>query len=326
VRVPSTFRLRGLCALALSLTAAPPAFADAPEEAPVRAEPRSLAESLEGDAKREYELARLLYDNGDYAGALRRFENARQGARDPRLLWNEALCHKALHHYARASRAMRAYLASGSPLISPAAASSAQSFLLAAERLTAHLVVSANVGSVRVYVDGEDIGESPLGSDARVDLGTHQIVVTKPDFTDYEQTVSVESSADVRVAAVLRPVVHEGRIVVRARDGAAVAIDGVVRGYGTWEGVLPSGAHALRISAPGFRAQAQSIVVADAQTRGFDVTLSPAPRSAVTTWLWVAGGAALAAGAATAGYFIFRPGEPRKPTDGTIATVRLDLR
>jgi len=326
VRVASAFRSSSLLALALSLTAALPAGADAPDDAPARAEPRSLAESLEGEAKRDYELARLLYDNGDYAGALTRFERAREAARDPRLLWNEALCHKALHHYARASRAMRAYLASGSPLISPAAASSAQSFLLAAERLTARLVVSANVRGVRVYADGESLGESPLGPDARVDLGTHQIVVTKPDFTDYEQTVSVESSADVRVAAVLRPVVHEGRIVVRSSDGAAIAIDGTVRGWGTWEGVLPSGPHALRISAPGFRAQTQSIAVTDAQTRGFDVSLLPAPRSGVTTWLWVAGGAALAAGAVTAGYFIFRPGEPRKPPDGTIATIRLDLR
>jgi hypothetical protein len=324
--VPSAVRPSWLLALVLSVTGAPRALADAADDAPARAEPRSLAESLEGEAKREYELARLLYDSGDYAGALTRFEHARKAARDPRLLWNEALCHKALHHYARASRAMRAYLTSGSPLISPAAASSAQSFLLAAERLSARIVVSANVTGVRVYADGESLGESPLGPDARVDLGTHQILVTKPDFTDYEQTVSVESSADVRVAAVLRPVVHEGRIVVRASDGAAIAIDGKVRGWGTWEGVLPSGRHALRISAPGFRPQAQSIVVTDAQTRGFDVTLSPAPRSGVPTWLWAAGGAALAAGAATAGYFIFRPGEPRKPTDGTIATVRLDLR
>jgi PEGA domain/Tetratricopeptide repeat len=353
VRKLSGSRFGLISALLLSSSIASNAFAQAPSEvtaavepapsasastesapsaearvapAPVAAEPRPLAESLDGDAKREYENGRLLYENGDYAGALVRFEHARKASNDARLLWNAAVCQKALHHYAKAIALMRGYLASSWAASSPIAAASAQNFVAAAERLTARLEVSSNVLGALVYADGDRLGQAPLGAEARVDWGTHQIVLKKADYTDYEQTVTVSSAADVRVVAVLRPVVHEGRIIVRASSGDLIAIDGAARAWGTWEGVLSSGAHALRISAAGFRPREQQIVVADAQTRGFDVTLARAPRSSLPTWVWLVGGTVLAAGVATAGYFIFKPGDANKPTDGSIATVRLDLR
>jgi hypothetical protein len=266
-----------------------------------------------------------LYENGDFAGASARFESAHQASTDARILWNVAVCQKALHHYAKAIRLMRAYLASGAAANAPVAAVSARSFVAAAELLTARLEVSSNVPGAVVYADGDSLGSAPLGVEARVDWGTHQIVIKKADFTDYEQTVTVSSNADVHVRAVLRPVVHEGRIIVRASSGDLIAIDGSARAWGNWEGVLPSGPHALRISAPGYRALDQQIVVKDAQTRGFDITLTRAPGSSLPKWVWLVGGTVLAAGAATAGYFIFRPGDPRKPADGSLGTVQLDL-
>lgn len=305
--------------------AAPSASAPAEPPSAPAATPRPLGESLEGDAQRAYELGRLLYQNGDYAGALARFEDARKGSADARLLWDAAVCEKALHHYAKAIVLMRRYLASSSPVSSPEAVASARSFVAAAEPLTARLEVSSNVSGSLVFADGDNLGSAPLRSDVRLDWGTHQIVVKKQDYTDYEQTVTVSSSAAVRVSAVLRAVVHEGRIIVRAGSGDLIALDGEVRAWGTWEGVLPSGGHVLRVSGAGFRAHEQSIIVADAQTRGFDITLQRAPPSSLPTWAWLAGGAVLAAGAATAGYFIFKPADPHQPISGSIATVRLDL-
>ncbi|MEO7034218.1 MAG: PEGA domain-containing protein [Polyangiaceae bacterium] len=287
--------------------------------------PRPIAEALEGDAKREYELGRLLYNNGDFAGALARFQSAAKASDDPRLLWNAAVCQKALRHYAKAITLVRRYLASNSPLITPAAALTARAFLAAAEPLTARLDVSANVAEARVYADDELMGSVPLGADARVDWGAHQVVVKKQDYSDYAQTVTVSSSADVRVSAVLRPVVHEGRVIVRAHAGDRIAVDGVVRAFGTWEGALASGRHTLRVTASGSRPYQEQLVVADAQTRGFDVTLEPAPRAPLPTWLWLAGGTVLAAGAVTAGYFIFKPAA-QPTTRGSIDTVQAPLK
>lgn len=301
-----------------------PAVVPSAPSAPTAA-PHPIADSPEGDAKREYELGRLLYENGDYSGALVRFLSAAKTSTDPRLLWNAAVCEKALRHYARAIALMRRYLASNSPLLTAQAAASAQIFLAAAEPLTARLEVSVNVPDASVYADDEPVGKVPLSSHARIDWGTHQVVVKKKDFTDYEQTVTVSSSADVRVSAILRPVVHEGRIIVRAGSGDLIVIDGKPSAWGTWEGVLTSGLHDLRVSSGGSRPYEKRIVVADAQTRGFDITLEPAPRGSLPAWVWIAGGTLLAAGVATAGYFVFKPADTQDTVRGSIRTVQLGL-
>lgn len=319
-----------LIALLFSLSGPSPALAQLPSASnppePPPTEPRPLAASLTGEAKQDYELGRLLYENRDYAGALARFERAYEASNDVRLLWNAAVCHKGLHQYAKAISAMRRYLNSNSTAVSAAAAASARNFLAAAEALTARLEVSSDVGGSVVFVDGERLGSVPLPASPRLDWGTHQIVVKKPDYTEYQQTVTVQSSAELRVAAVLRPVEHQGRIVVRAGSGDLIAIDGTARAWGTWEGVLTSGSHVLRVSAGGFRPHQRQIVVADAQTQGFDIRLQRAPGSSLPTWVWLVGGGVLAAGALGAGYLILKPADPRAPYAGSISTVQLDLR
>jgi len=304
-------------------------LADPPSVPPVAGpstDPRPLSESLEGEAKRDYEQGRRLYENGDYVGALMHFESARKLSADARLSWNAAVCHRALHQYAKAITAMRHYLASNSNVISPAARASARNFLIAAEQLTTRFEVSSNVAGARVYADGDDLGLAPLSPDTRLDWGDHQIVVQKPGYTDYAQVVSVTSSAVLRVIALLRPEVHEGRIVVRANSGDLIALDGQPKAWGTWEGMLPSGVHVLQVTAVGFRAHTQRIVVADAQTRGFDVQLERAPKSAVPTWLWLTSGAAVAAGLVTAGALMLKPEDHKSPVPNTLGVAQLGLR
>ena len=67
-------------------------------------------------------------------------------------------------------------------------------------------------------------------------------------------------------------------------------------------------------------------MVADAQTRGFDVTLEPTSSTGLPKWVWLAGAAVLVAGTVTGSYFVLKSGEPRKVTEGSLATVYLNLR
>ncbi|MES1172798.1 MAG: PEGA domain-containing protein [Myxococcales bacterium] len=321
---------RGLSVLTLlsALTTFPPvALAQTSDSLPATDAAPSptlpLAESLTGDAKRDYELGRLLYDNGDFAGALLRFESARKASAEGRLWWNTAVCEKALRHYARAAAAMRAYLAENSERISQETRASARDFAQAAESLTAPLMVTSNVPGADLYLDLERIGPLPLREPARVDWGTHQILVKLSGYIGYTQTVTVAGSALSRVAAVLRPVVHEGRIVVRTGGTQAIWIDHKRVAWGSWEGPLSSGAHSLRVSGEGFKPYERQIVIIDDQTQGFDILLERGSRSAVPTWVWLVGGGVLAAGAVTGGYFVFKPDPARSPTPGSLATVQL---
>src|SRR6187399_1311780 len=73
----------------------------APPRAPAADEPRSLSDVLTGEAKTHYDIARILYRDGDHAGALAKFRRAYEISHDVRLLWNMAACEKNLRHYVK---------------------------------------------------------------------------------------------------------------------------------------------------------------------------------------------------------------------------------
>ena len=63
--------------------------------------PKPLSDTLTGSAKIDYDAGKLLFSDGDMAGALVKFKSAYDTSKDARLLWNIAACEKSLHHYAR---------------------------------------------------------------------------------------------------------------------------------------------------------------------------------------------------------------------------------
>src|SRR5437867_3379084 len=67
--------------------AAPPAPAQPPPAPAQPPPPPTLAESLTGAAKADYDAAHILYRNGDYANALTKFQAAYDKSKDPRLFW-----------------------------------------------------------------------------------------------------------------------------------------------------------------------------------------------------------------------------------------------
>lgn len=178
----------------------------------------SLAESLQGQAKQDYEAARLLYDSGDYPGALLKFQSAYRAAGDPRLLWNAAGCERNMHRYAKAMQLVRQFLASPSPVVTPELASRAQAFLAAAQPLTAPLEIESDQPSAQVYLDDELLGTPAQASQSRVDLGTHRITVKAPGYRAYTETFTVLTSSTLHVKATLHALIVPLR--ERAQDRA----------------------------------------------------------------------------------------------------------
>jgi hypothetical protein len=168
--------------------------------------PAPLAEELQGQAKMDYDAGRLLFDAGDYGRALLLFQSAYAAAPDPRLLWDAAACERNLRHYVKAIAIVRRFLATHSPLVTAEAATQAQAFLDAAEPLTAPLEVESNPPNAEVYLDDEDLGPARLGSESRVDVGIHKIVVKQRGFEPYSATLSVADSARVQVTVVLHAI------------------------------------------------------------------------------------------------------------------------
>jgi hypothetical protein len=286
--------------------------------------PKPVAESLIGDAKRDYDAARLLFDSGDYQGALLKFENAHRVSGDPRLLWNQAVCAKNLRRYARAIELVERYLDTKSPLVTTEAIEAGRAFLEAALPLTAKLTITASVPGATVYLDDRLIGTLPLEPALRVDLGMHSLRIKKFDYVDFDETLTVTDSTEIVVRAELRRILHQGTLAVQAKPGNAIAINGSVVGIGQWQGTLPSGRHRLRVTAAGARPYQTELVVVDNQTRSVNVTLEEARGGGIPAWVWISGGVLVASGLGVAGYYLFKPDEEELPR-GSIAHVGFPL-
>lgn len=313
-----TVRLRRLTHLAFlcSLTTAWVAMAQ-PQKAPAGGLPADTGQStlnlgsvLSGQAKVDYEAARLLYLDGDAASALVKFQSAYDLSREPRLLWNLAACQKQLRHYAQLEGLLKRFLAEGGAAITDQERSEANALLETIAPFLADATIQVNEEGAEIYIDELLVGRTPLPGLVRLDLGARKIRVEKTGFVRYEDTLKVTGGSAVTLTVELRREVHEGNLRVYADSGAQIRVDGQNKGYGVWTGTLPSGPHLLEISATDKIPYRSEVVVSDSQTNTLRPTLEDRHSSGSvfdSAWLWAAGGALLATALGVAGYYEFGP-------------------
>ncbi len=270
-----------------------------------------LAQALTGDAKSDYDTGRLLITNGDFAGALLKFQSAYDKSKDPRLLWNMAFCEKNLRHYSKVISLVRRYKDEGAQIISAKEAQDAEDLLWTLQSLTSTVKLVVNEPGATVTIDDEPVGTSPIEKPVLVDIGSRHIHATKDGFVPYDATITVGNAPETAVDVKLQKELHEGRLVVNAHSGDLISVDGKEMGTGHWEGTVPSGGHTLHVTAKGMRPYQQEVTLADKESRTVTVSLDPEAKEGVKipTWAFIAGGAVLVSGAAVGGYFLFKPAD-----------------
>jgi hypothetical protein len=269
--------LAALAAGTTGVLCAAPADADLPKGAAAtpkaNAPPKPLSQSLTGQAKADFEAAKLLANDGDFAGALIKFQSAYDAAKDVRLLWNVAFCQKNLRHYAKVVATLKRYIDEGAATLSAADKKDAQDLIATIEPFTTRATFAVNEAGAQVFVDDEPVGTSPLPGPVVLDLGERHVRVVKEGFKAYERAVGVGGAADVTIDVALEREVHEGKLAIEAPAGAAVFVDGAQVGLGKADVTVPSGGHQLRVTAQGMRPYQTEVVIQDKETRSLNVVL-----------------------------------------------------
>jgi hypothetical protein len=267
-------------------------------------EPRPLIDSLSGLAKSEYIAGRTLFTDGDYAGALVKFQSSLDASHDARLLWNLGSCKRNLRRYAEALRYFERYRAEAAAQLSDKDREEVDAIVTALRPFVAALTLRADQPEARVALDEQEIGGAPLDK-YLVDLGNHRVVVTKQGFLDYRAPLVVTGNADIVLDLHLLPAPHEGRLVVHAGAGDVIAIDGLNVGVGAHEMTIKSGGHTISVSARGRKTYTSRIELEDGQTRTLDITLEPT--EGLPTWAWIGIGAGAVAAISIGTYLLFKP-------------------
>lgn len=324
--MPRSIALRSLVFVVMlgQVVEVPLAFAQA-ATAPAAQAP--LAESLTGMARAEYEAGRILYADGDYAGAALKFERAYQESNDPRLLWNIAAAEKNLRRYVRVYELIERYLKEGGAQLTEQDRAEAQTLLETVRAFIGVVTINVDQPGARIFVDDQELGLSPLPGPVRLEMGERKLRVEKPGFTPFVAPQNIPGGAESRIEVTLQREVNEGRLRVIASPGDTISIDGTVVGHGQWEGPLPSGIHSLQVTAPGKRPYQADVGVRNQQLSTVRVALEAtptehafAPQAGTSPWPWIAGGVLLA-GLGVGAYFLFRPDDEttvRPPVTGSL--------
>jgi hypothetical protein len=309
----------------------PDAASDAPPAAAAPQAPPPLAESLTGMAKAEYGAARILYDDGDFQGALQKLKSAYDLSKDARLLWNMAACEKNLRRYSEVVRLIDRYLTEGAAVVTAEDRTSAAELLETVKAFVSAVSVEVSEPGATIAIDGEKVGTSPLPGPLQVDMGHREIRVSREGFVDFVVTPDLPGGQPFAITAKLVAVKHEGKLRVVAGAKDVIQVDGKAAGTGLYETVLPSGTHVVSVSAPGKRPHQTDVVVQDDDVATLHVTLQDETKTVVVqggvpTWVWIAGGAVLATGVGVGAYFLFKPSDETQyqaPTQGSWGAISL---
>jgi hypothetical protein len=183
----------------------------------------------EQDARAHGRRARQAFRAGQYDEALRELEAERVLAPTPEVTFRIARCLDALHRDVLAYRAFDDYVAAtedGARWRSQAVA--------AVRRLTsqvARIRVATDPPNARLLVDGSETPPLATAPDVVVVApGPHDLVLRLDGHRAHEQAVDLVAGQELEVQATLEAQSvllveseHEGRVIVRAPDGTAVA-------------------------------------------------------------------------------------------------------
>jgi len=198
--------------LTVWLGAAAPAFAEeAPAAQGAAAQPPSEAAIKE--ARDHYEAGLALYSDGEFQRAAIEFDRAYELVPNYRALYNIGQVRIQLHNYARAMKALQAYLKEGGDKISADRKKSVNDDLDMLATRTALLTVETNEEGAEIVVDGEVAGTSPLPEPLLLDTGDHRIGARKAGFVPRENSITLASRdtlsmrLDLQKEEVNKPVV-----------------------------------------------------------------------------------------------------------------------
>src|SRR5690349_19521156 len=145
--------------------------AAAPAAAPTEAAIREASE--------HYEAGLELYADGEFKRAAIEFDRAYELVPNYRALYNIGQVRIQLHDYARAMKALQAYLKEGGEKIDADRKKTVHDDLEMLATRTATLGIETNEPGVEVLVDGEPAGVTPMAEPLLLDTGDRRLVLRK---------------------------------------------------------------------------------------------------------------------------------------------------
>jgi hypothetical protein len=269
-------------ALFVSLTLVAPTIAVI-EEAPAfaQAKKKPLREQLPEAARKQWDAAVELYKAGKWDGARTSFMAAYDASKNPRVLFNVAVCEKNMERYADAIATYRRELDEGKGQLSADEEAEVKAQIDGLSKFTAQLVIDVNEPGAEVTIDGKRVASTK--DPVNVAIGERRVRASKPGFADAAESVDIKGGETKRVTLKLEPIARTSRVTVNivGPATASVKVDGNEVGTATREKAytgqvaVRADPHTFTAEAPGWVGTPQTAVVKEGEPLTLTLQLAP---------------------------------------------------
>ncbi|MBN1611486.1 MAG: PEGA domain-containing protein [Polyangiaceae bacterium] len=240
------------------------------------------------EAREHFDRAMALVDQGALEQAIVEFRRAYDLMPHYTVLFNIGQAYVALGRPVEAVDAYTRYLEEGAERATKARRAEVESELLRQKAKIGEITVRVEPPGARVSVDGEDVGQAPLGQPVRLAEGSHTIEASLAGHDPATSQVSVVGQGQQTVELVLRPVSAaaqaEGLLRVDCPvPDVSVSIDGTVVARTPLAAPRPVAAGTRRVSfsRPGYVSHEQTVTLVPGGTTAVNcgvARVAPVPR------------------------------------------------
>jgi hypothetical protein len=270
-------------------------------------------------AKELFSRGMELVKSDNYPAALDAFQKSYELYPKAALLFNIAMCQKALYRYVDSMKTFGRYLEETGEDVDPKMRSAVESAMDEMESLVGKLHIKNPPDGAEVLVDGKSLGSAPFADDLVLDPGQHTVQVELNGYKPLRLDVTVASGAVVPVRASLEQV--EAWLEVGCSDAdtdSVVRIDGEVVGGCPWSGEVSAGSHQVTVETDGASPFERTVEVSPGKTTAVEVSAEVETEDEGARGLLVAGISALAVGVGAGvlgGVFHYRGSKDEKDLD-----------
>ncbi len=237
--------------------------------APAPAEPTGDAEG----AKRHFEQAVALFNDGNFPAALTEFEQAYRLRPAAFVHYNIGLTQKALFRYSDAIASLQRYL-DESTALTPERRAEATQIINELKALLADVTLVVLPAGAAVTLDGRAMGVAPFSRPLAIAAGIHKLEITADGHEPQKRDLIVTAGVPLRIELALKAISRIGKVrITSSVPRATVLIDGKAVGVVPLELELEAGGHRLEVSAPDHHVRRDELVIAAGQTRQVEVSL-----------------------------------------------------
>jgi hypothetical protein len=221
-----------VCTIATSASAEPP-----------------VRDALSGEARESFDEGARLYRDKRPAQAREAFAAAYAKSNDPRVLFNVAVCEKALGRYARAVSTLERSLSLIDPNQNREYAERARNAISTISQYVGKVVIDSKTEGVSIAIDGEPVRERVV----TLEIGEHVIEARREGFESETRKVALAAGETVAVAFALKAIEQKSSASIACPEAPScvIEVDGERLGQGPVAFNGAPGAYTVRATVGG---------------------------------------------------------------------------